>query len=224
MPKYEMHAHTAEGDKVVKESAAEIVRLYHDAGFDGMVVTNHYFSMFFDWFADELAGASHRQIVDRWLRGYYAARNEGEKLGFHVLPGAEVRFDGSPNDYLLYGVDEEFFYQAPLLNRLKNVRELIELLPQDVCVVHAHPFRDRMVVADPTPVWGIEVYNGSNEPYRNRMARDFALHYGKNITSGSDFHYAGACGKGGIITEKMITTPQELSAVLRSGEYTLIET
>ena len=33
MPKYEMHVHTAEGDKVVKENAAEIVRLYHDAGY-----------------------------------------------------------------------------------------------------------------------------------------------------------------------------------------------
>lgn len=109
MPKYEMHIHTAEGDKVVKEGAAEIVRMYHDAGFDGMVVTNHYFSVFFDWFADELAGATHRQIIDRWLKGYYFARNEGEKLGFTVLPGAEVRFDGAPNDYLLYGVDEDFF-------------------------------------------------------------------------------------------------------------------
>jgi predicted metal-dependent phosphoesterase TrpH len=224
MPKYELHVHTAEGDKVVKESAAQIVRQYRDAGFDGMVVTNHYFSIFFDWFADELQGASHRQIMDRWLKGYRVAREEGQKLGFDVLLGAEVRFDGCPNDYLLYGVDEEFFYQAPLLNRLKNVGELIALLPEDVCVVHAHPFRDRMVVADPAPVWGIEVYNGVNEPFRNHMAREFASHYGKMMTSGSDCHYPGACGRGGIITEQRITTPKELSAVLRSGAYTLIET
>ena len=224
MPKYEMHLHTAEGDKVVKEGAAEIVRLYHDAGFDGIVVTNHYFSMFFDWFADELAGASHSQIIDRWLKGYRVARDEGQKLGMDILLGAEVRFDGSPNDYLLYGVDEDFFYHAPLLNRLNNVHELIRLLPEDVCVVHAHPFRDRMVVADPTPVWGIEVYNGVNDSYRNQMARDFARHYGKGMTSGSDFHYSGACGRGGILTERRITTPKELSEVLRSGSYTLIET
>lgn len=223
MPKYELHLHTAEGDKVVKENAAQIVRLYHDAGFDGIVVTNHYFSIFFDWFADELVGASHKQIIDRWLRGYYAAREEGEKLGMDILPGAEVRFDGSPNDYLVYGVDTDFFYQAPLLNRLHNVKELVELLPADACVVHAHPFRDRMVVADPSPVWGIEVFNGSNEPYRNQMARSFAQHYGKPMTSGSDFHYAGACGLGGILTEKRITTPKELSEILRSGAYSLIE-
>lgn len=224
MPKYELHLHTAEGDKVVKESAAEIVRMYHESGFDGMVVTNHYFSVFYDWFADELAGADHRQIIDRWLKGYRAAREEGEKLDVDVILGAEVRFDGQPNDYLIYGVDEEFFYNAPLLNRLQNVKELIALLPEDVCVVHAHPFRDRMLVADPTPVWGIEVYNGSNEAYRNQMARDFALHYGKKMTSGSDFHYSGACGRGGIVTEKRIRTPKELSEVLRGGQYSLIET
>lgn len=91
-------------------------------------------------------------------------------------------------------------------------------------MVHAHPFRDRMVVSDPSPVWGIEVYNGTNEPYRNQMAKDFALHYGKKMTSGSDFHYSGALGRGGIITQRPITTPQELSSVLRSGDYSLIET
>ena len=52
MPKYDLHVHTAECDLVVHESAKEIVHLYQDAGFDGLVITDHYFSIFFDWFAD----------------------------------------------------------------------------------------------------------------------------------------------------------------------------
>ena len=39
---------------------------------------NRYFATFFDWFADDLRGADHRTIIDRYLRGYYNARNEGE--------------------------------------------------------------------------------------------------------------------------------------------------
>lgn len=87
-----MHLHTVEGDAYADFSGAECVKMYHDAGYDGMVVTNHYEARFFDWFKDDLEDADHRGIIDRFLRGYYNARNEGEKLGFTVLPGVEVRF------------------------------------------------------------------------------------------------------------------------------------
>ena len=72
--------------------SAEIVKKYQEEGYSGMVVTDHYFSLFFEWFASELSSSNHRKNIERWLKGYYAARNEGEKLGFTVLPGAEVRF------------------------------------------------------------------------------------------------------------------------------------
>ena len=90
MPRYELHAHTSECDLAAHATAAELVRLYHAAGYSGMVITDHYFSHFYEWFADELAGRFHREVMARRLKGYYEARNEGEKLGFTVLPGAEV--------------------------------------------------------------------------------------------------------------------------------------
>lgn len=224
MPKYEMHIHTAECDLVAQVSGKEMVHLYQDAGYDGMVVTDHYFNIFYDWFAEEVAGASHQKIIDRWLKGYYAARNEGEKIGFTVLPGAEVRFDGTINDYLVYGVTEDFFYHAPLLNRLKNVKELLEVLPQEVCVVQAHPFRENMTVCDPSPLFGIEIYNGGTEKFRNELAKIYAEHYGKAMTSGSDFHGKNALARGGIITPEPIQTPQDLIQTLRSGNYETIHT
>lgn len=223
MTKFELHVHTSESDLCASVSGAEIVKRYHDAGYDGMVVTDHYFSMFFEWFADELKTATHQEIIMRWLKGYYVARNEGEKLGFTVLPGAEVRFDGTVNDYLIYGVDEHFFYQAPLLNRLRSVSELIDILPQDICVVQAHPFRNNMTVCDPTPLFGIEAYNGGTDMFRNQMARLYAGHYKKQMTSGSDFHNFDALGRGGILSKEKIRTPHELVRVLKSGAYSLIE-
>ena len=132
MTRFELHAHTSECDLAAHASGAELVRIYHAAGYSGMVITDHYFAHFYKWFADELEGKSHREIMARRLKGYYAARNEGEKLGFTVLPAAEVRFNKSLygiNDFLVYGCDEEFFLTAPRLNELTSLEELNALLP-----------------------------------------------------------------------------------------------
>jgi predicted metal-dependent phosphoesterase TrpH len=222
--RYDLHIHTAECDLAAHVPAAEIVRMYHEAGYNGLVITDHCFSIFFDWFKEELDGKSHKEITERWLRGYYEARNEGEKLGMTILPGAEVRFDGTINDYLVYGLTEDFFYNAPQMNRLKNLNELLAVLPEDACVVHAHPFRVNMTVIDPTPLFGIEIYNGGTDAYRNHLAEDLALHYGKVMTSGSDFHHASHLARGGIMTQSKIETPADLVSVLKKGAYSVIKT
>ena len=201
MYKYELHAHTSECDLVAKLSGGELVRAYADQGYSGMVITDHYFSIFFDWFREELEGKSHKEIIDRWLRGYESARNEGEKIGFTVLPGAEVRIDGTINDYLVYGLEIEDLYRLPLLNRMASIDEVLDILPERTCVVHAHPFRENMTVRDPSRFFGIEVHNGGTDAFRNQLAKVWAEHYGKAMTSGSDCHGPWAVGKGGIITE-----------------------
>ena len=224
MSLFELHAHTSECDLAAHASGAELVRIYHAAGYSGMVITDHYFATFYKWFAAELEGKTHRAVMERRLKGYYEARNEGEKLGFTVLPGAEGRFDKSPygiNDFLVYGCDEEFFLTAPRLNELTSLDELKALLPEGACVVLAHPFRVKMTVMDPAPLFGIEAHNGLTEPYRNGMAEAYAAHFGKPVTSGSDCHHRDHACKGGIDTPRVIRTPKDLSDVLRSGDYTL---
>lgn len=222
MYKYELHAHTSECDKVATLGGADLVKLYRGAGYNGMVITDHYFSLFFDWFKDELCGADHKRIIDRYLKGYYSAKNEGEKLGFSVIPGCEVRFDGSINDYLVYGLEESDFYELPCLNRLSNVDELIKVLPDKAVVVQAHPFRDNMTVCDPKPLFGIELHNGCTDSFRNKMARIYAEHYRKSMTSGSDVHCDKHIARGGIISERRIDTSKDLTEVLRCGDYSLI--
>ena len=68
--KYDMHIHTSECDKVAMCGGAEIVRLYASEGYSGIVITDHCFSLFFDWFKDELDGKEHQKIIDRYLKGY----------------------------------------------------------------------------------------------------------------------------------------------------------
>ena len=214
----------SECDRDAHLSARELVRLYHNAGYDGMVITDHYIERFYTlWFPEEVAGLTHQQQVTRWLKGFRTAREEGEKIGFTVLPGAEVRFDNCPNDYLLYGVHEDFFYTVPRLNELNSLEKLLTLMPTGACVVQAHPFRDDMVVRRPQGLFGMEVFNGGTSPFRNELARQFAQHYGLTQTSGSDIHDMSRLAKGGIRTEHKIKTPEDLIAVLRSNAYTLIE-
>lgn len=226
MYKYELHAHTSECDRDAHLSARDMVHLYQTAGYDGMVITDHYIERFYTlWFPEEVAGLSHEQQVSRWLKGFRVAREEGEKIGFTVLPGAEVRFDGFPNDYLVYGLHEEFFYTVPRLNELKHIDELLALLPENTCVVHAHPFRDDMVVQTPAKgLFGMEVFNGGTDSFRNGLARQFADHYGLAMTSGSDTHSTERLARGGIVTQRRIQTPEDLVSVLKSGAYSLIET
>ena len=224
MYKFELHAHTAECDTGASLSAADHIRLYADKGYSGMVITDHYLAQFFHWFGESLQTTDRQKILSRWLRGYYNARNEGEKIGFTVLPGAELRMDGTINDYLIYGLSEQEYLDMPFLNQMKSIEAVIDFLPDYALVVQAHPFRNNMTVADPGRLFGIEVYNGCNEVFRNELAKIFAEHYHKAMTSGSDCHHAGVEGRGGILTEKAITSPEDLVAVLRSGNYKLIQT
>lgn len=223
MFKYDLHIHTSECDKVATMSGAEIVGSYVEAGYKGIVITDHYFSLFFEWFKDELSGKDKRKIIERYLKGYYSARNEAEKHDFKVFCGAEVRFDGSINDYLIYGLEETDFYNLPLLNRLRSVEELVSELPDYALVVQAHPFRDNMTVHSPDCLFGIEGFNGGTEKIRNDMAKMFASHYSKTITSGSDFHEINHLAKGGIVTNTYINSTKEFADVLKSGNFEIIE-
>ena len=224
MYKYELHSHTSECDLFAELSGADYARLYKEAGYDGIVITEHYFNTFFDWHGRELEGKPHEAVIDRWLRGYRSAKAVGDEIGFTVLLGAEVRVADSINDYLVYGLSEEFFYNAPRLNEMKNLDELLSVLPDDALVVHAHPFRNGMTVKDPSNIFGIEAYNAGTDSFRNSLAHQFAEHYGLAKTSGSDVHRMNRFAKGGIETDRRILTMKDLTDVLRSGEYRLIET
>lgn len=222
MIKFEMHAHTRENDIVVTRYAPEIVRMYHEAGYSGMVITNHYFVNAREWYEKELANADQKAFVDFYLRGYYAARDAGEKWGMKILPGAELRFAGpNINDYLIYGIEEKDLYELPLLYTL-DLPTLRKLLPADALIVHAHPFRTAMTVTDPDLVDGIEVYNGGTDAVRNRFAEEWAQAYHKIRTSGSDYHVEEHLARGGILLDDVPQDIHDLVRRLRTGNYGLI--
>ena len=223
MMKFELHTHTRENDICVNMDAADIVKAYRNAGYEGIVITNHFFDLSLEWYKDELAGCPHSGIIDYYLKGYRNAKAAGEEIGMTVLMGIELRFDGTINDYLVYGIDEAFLYNSPLLNTLK-LDSFLKILPEGAVVYQAHPFRNDMTVTDPKKLYGIEVYNGGTSCDRNDFAELWAEKYGLKKISGSDFHSINHLARGGVIFENDIDDINGLVRELKAERYTLIKT
>ena len=221
--KFELHTHTKENDIVVTKNAPEIVKMYHDKGYEGMVITNHLFDLSFEWYKDELQNAPHKKIIDHYLTGYRNAKKAGDALNMVILLGLELRFDNTINDYLVYGIDEDFLYNSPLLNTL-TLDEFLKNKPENALVYQAHPFRDNMTITNPKKLFGVEVYNGGTTKLRNEMANMWADLHGLKKISGSDYHVLQHLARGGVNFYSRVETVQELVTELNYEGYTLIKT
>ncbi|MBE6561920.1 MAG: histidinol phosphatase [Ruminococcaceae bacterium] len=219
MYKTETHLHTAESSSCGKLCAEEIITRCHGAGYTTVFVSDHFTRKSLARFGD----LPWEAAVDRYLRGFRAAEETGRQLGMHVLLSAEIRFDGSINDYLLYGIDEAFL----LACRDTFSMDIHKFLPfaheHGVTVIQAHPLRDGKCTPMPEDVDGFEVYN-TNPRHDNHSADALALakQHHLLITSGSDAHRVEDIAGGGILTDTPITTAAEYIAALRSGQYRCI--
>ncbi|MDA6864799.1 hypothetical protein OSL55_27745, partial [Escherichia coli] len=79
--------------------------------------------------------------MDHYLSGYKASKKRGDELGFDVILGAELRFPQNDNDYLVYGIDEDWLRSNPYMC-CTSAREFYEKFHNEVLIIHAHPYRD----------------------------------------------------------------------------------
>lgn len=222
--KIDLHVHTSEVSGCGKVPAAEMVCLYREAGYDAITITDHL-----------IAGKNQEmpmaERVEWYLSGYRAAKAEGEKLGLTVLQGAEVRFYGGNEDFLLFGLTpEDIPWIMEKLDgdiRLPEFHKLIRETGRMV-LIQAHPFRDGLRQAPLEDLDGIEVYNGHpGHNSRNELALERASHGGSDFikTSGSDAHQIPHVGRGGMMTDEVITDSIELAAwLMKNPEGRRIET
>ena len=219
MYKIDTHVHTAEVSPCGVVKAKEIVKLYKESGYYGLIITDHYGDYFFhnheklDW----------NDKIDKLLTGYYKARDEAEKEGLLVLLGIEINFLWSSNDYLIYGLNEEFLKENRNLHHL-DLKEFKELIKQEKAVIYqAHPFRPGMEILDPEFLDGVEVFNGNpRHNSRNDLAYKYSLENDLKMLSGSDFHQEEDLARGGIITDKKINNMEEFIGILAADDYQLL--
>lgn len=221
MYRYETHFHSAETSPCSRLSAAEGLKMYKAAGFHGVNISDHYDPGFF-WRNSNLP--TFQDQADDWLKGYRAAKEAGKALGMSVFLGMELCTENSSNDYLLFGVTEEFVYDNPRLYEWK-MADVCQLAKRyGILVFQAHPYRAGLVFT-PEVLDGVEVYNGSpRDNSQNELALSAAEEHGLLRSAGSDCHRPEDVARGGIQTEEPLTTTQQFRDIFLSGGYTLITT
>lgn len=219
MYKYEIHCHTAETSVCATAPAAEAVRYYREHGYDGIVVTDHFSPMTFP-LNKLFCPQKHTSF---YFRGYHAAKMAAQGTDFTVLPGCEIRFYATINDYLLFGDVQNF---------LKNNGNLLKAYPkklsalcreQGILMIQAHPFREWMTRCNPAYLDGVEVQNGKDSAEERAKALAWAEQNGLRLqTGGGDFHHIKKPHRGGILTDRKIESVQDLVTVLRERDFTCI--
>lgn len=216
---YEMHTHTSEVSHCGSISAAETVKLYSEKGYNGLVVTDHFYKPRKE--AEPLTKSEWNNFIDKHLLGYQEAKNAAPK-GFSVLLGLEIRFNVTDNDYLVYGVSEELLRKnIGLYNTTpRKFKKFCD--EHDLMFYQAHPFRNYMSITPPAYLHGIETGNyNQRHDSRNDIAELWAEKYQLRKLSGSDFHEYEDLALGGIYTDVPIENNDDLVKILESSNYSL---
>lgn len=224
MFKTETHLHTSEVSGCGRLSAMEMVKLYHEAGYHTLFISDH----FDDYTLNRWGELTWEDKITRFLAGYEAAKEAAADIDMDVLLSAEIRLKCSPNHYLVYGIDRDFLEKLP---------GKLDILPQDLLkyahehgalVIQAHPRRPETNPAlncFPTPefVDGFEVINSNPRHDDNNNATfEQAKSLGLLMTAGSDAHrYEDVAGTG-IYSRERIRTGEQFISLIRSRDVKLI--
>lgn len=218
--KYETHCHTKYGSRQCgRVEPKEIVRLYKERGYSGIVVTDHYSPLTFDLFHGI---TNPKKFIDCYINPYYDMK-QYEDDDFSVMFGMELRHYGTANDYLIYGVDDKWLReQGNLLAVMeKDVYKMMHA--QGYLVYQAHPYREGIRRCNPDYIDGVEIFNGKSTKAQNEKSEAWAKANGKLMISGSDFHVPKNLARGGIITNHKIKNNADLLETLKSMDFKMIK-
>lgn len=215
--KIEMHLHTKESSPCAKIGAAEAIREFKENGYDAVIVTDHFYHHIFENYSN------WKDIVDKFLLGYRTALKEAEKLGIKVFLGMEIRFPQNYNDYLVYGIDEEFIYNHEYIYNT-SIEEFFNLIKDKYIVVQAHPFRWSNTLYDIKYLHGIEILNTNpNNECRNELAYEKWIGTNLIATCGCDFHNLNCITNSHYMTfEKMPVNNNEIIQILKDKKYKIV--
>ncbi len=201
------HVHTSEVSVCGKVPAAEMVRRYKDAGYDGIIITDHYNEGYFE----ALGELSWEKKIESFISGYKLAQTEGKNVGLMVFFGIEARFSDSHDDYLVFGLDEKYLIENPKLyeHTYESFKAYID--GTGALIFQAHPYRKGQSPANPSLLHGIEVFNGNP---RHDSQNDRAYAYAKNnnlrMIAGSDAHQIEDIAISGIKVPRHIDSIEKL--------------
>ena len=214
MYKYEMHCHTSETSKCGKSTGAEMARLYHDLGYTGLFITDHFLTSPSTAVPKDLPW---EERIERFCKGYNSAKAEGNKLGLDVFFGFEHGFGCA--HLLTYNIGKDWLLAHPDMPEWDMVDYCKRIRADGGCVVHAHPFYEGVeyVQLVPFTVDAIESPNAGHTDEFNEYARKYAEMFGLPLTAGTDNHNILNKHLCSIeVPERFVTSADYLKAI-RSG-------
>lgn len=215
--KYDVHIHTSESSKCSKTSGADYVQAYKDHGYDGIVITDHFFRGNTAIDRD----VSWEEYIERFCRGYETAKEKGDRVGLKVFFGWEERIGN--DEYLIYGPNKEWLKQHPELKNA-NQKEYFDIVQKaGGLVVEAHPFRERnyikMIELHPFQCNAMEVCNSGNTPNQDYLAYNYCKKNRIPMTSGSDIHNVKDLSQScfGMVFREQLNSIWDYVRIVKSG-------
>lgn len=186
MYRYETHLHTAPVSRCAKATVAESLAFYQRLGYDGVFITNH----FLDGSINIDKAKPYEEQIHFYFSDYEAALELGKEMGIQVFCGVELSYAGT--DFLVYGLDKDWFLAHPEIMDMKKSEELALMAESGALIIQAHPFRGAQYMDHirlyPRFAQGVEVVNAARSDEENTLATLYAQHYGLLKFAGSDNH------------------------------------
>lgn len=221
MFKIEMHLHTRTTSKCGWLDAKEVFEAYREGGFAGVAVTDHMSRDTVAYRGIDLFDKAH--AAEGFLEGardLEALAKDGSR--FRAYLATELRFDGSVNDFLVYGFSPDLLYDPDSIMREGLERFSRRCRDAEALIIQAHPFRQGCAPVPPELVDGIEVYNlNLTHNSHNDLALEYAHKHKLMMIAGSDCHRPNNVCQAGIICDTLPRDTFELVSLLRAGQYEL---
>ena len=216
MFKTEAHLHTYPVSSCAKLTPVEQVRLFKEAGYDTIIVSDHFSPHHFKKLGEHLTFA---EKVDKLCDAYLEAKAEGDRIGLTVLFSVELSFH--KNHYLLYGVTREFLKLREDIFDIDIDELYAHLKAHGVTIIQAHSHRAEKCVPHPHHVDGFEINCCLRKDNYNERTMQVAKEYGLPLTIGSDCHRPEDVGVSATLSEEKIESIEQYLELMRTGKLIL---
>ena len=216
MFKTEAHLHTYPVSSCAKLTPAEQVRLFKEAGYDTIIVSDHFSPGHFKKLGE---GLSFEECVDKLCDAYLEAKAEGDKVGLTVLFSVELSFH--KNHYLLYGVTREMLKLREDIFDIDIDELYAHLKAHGVTIVQAHCHRAGKCIPHPDHVDGFEINFNIRKDNRNELTLVLAKEYDLPLTVGSDAHRPEDVGVSATLTEEKIDSIDKYLELMKARKLIL---
>lgn len=204
MFKTEAHLHTYPVSSCAQLTPVEQVRLFKEAGYDTVIVSDHFSPHHFKKLGEHLTFA---EKVDKLCDAYLEAKAEGDRIGLTVLFSVELSFH--KNHYLLYGVTREFLKLREDIFDIDIDELYAHLKSHGITIIQAHSHRAEKCVPHPHHVDGFEInFNLRKDNYNERTVK-VAKEYDLPLTIGSDAHRPEDVGISATLSDEKIESIEQ---------------